>query len=142
MPPWPIRRARALSRRDRRWVHRACCASAAAATDSLLTPRRWYRTRDRAGFGGGIDSLDHRTDPIRITRFDEVRRPFGQVPERIILRGAEWLEPQMTVGETLQSQRRIELGPFRAQHRDGVALFANFGMQPQHAFRAGGGVHR
>src|SRR5205814_10230756 len=135
MPRWPIRRARALWRRDRRWIRKACCASAAAATVSLLSPRHWYRTRDRAGFGGGIDSLDHRTDRIRITRFDEVRRPFWQVPERIVLRGAEWLEPQMTVGETLQSQRRVERGPFRAQHCDGVALFANLGCARQLAFR-------
>src|SRR6266704_6916723 len=39
----------------------------------------------------------------------------------------------MTIGETLQPQRRVQLGPFRAQRGNGVALFANFRMQPQHA---------
>src|SRR5215210_8941488 len=47
----------------------------------------------------------------------------------------------MTLGETLQSLRRIQPRPFRAQYRDGVALLANFGMQPQYALGAGGGVH-
>src|ERR1700676_3012278 len=47
----------------------------------------------------------------------------------------------MAFGETLQPQRRIEFGPFRAQHRDGVALLANFRMQPQHPLGAGGGFH-
>src|ERR1700716_1515059 len=47
----------------------------------------------------------------------------------------------MSFGETLQPQRRIELGPFRAQHRDGVALLANFRMQPQHALGARGRFH-
>ena len=47
----------------------------------------------------------------------------------------------MALGEALQPQRRVELGPFRAQRRDGVALFANFRMQPQHAFGTRGGFH-
>src|ERR1700738_5178751 len=47
----------------------------------------------------------------------------------------------MAFGETLQPQRRVKLGPFRAQHRDGVALLADFRMQPQHALGAGGGFH-
>src|ERR1700674_5652734 len=47
----------------------------------------------------------------------------------------------MALNETLQPQRRVKLRPFRAQHRDGVALLANFRMQPLHALGAGGGVH-
>src|ERR1700675_621159 len=47
----------------------------------------------------------------------------------------------MAFGKTLQPQRRIEFGPFRAQHRDGVALLANFRVQPQHPLGAGGGFH-
>ncbi len=47
----------------------------------------------------------------------------------------------MSFGETLQPLRRIEPGPFRTQHRDGVALLANFRMQSQHALRARGRFH-
>src|ERR1700687_5831503 len=47
----------------------------------------------------------------------------------------------MPFGETLQPLRRVKPGPFRTQHRDGVALLANFHVQPQHPLGAGGGVH-
>ena len=60
---------------------------------------------------------------------------------RIILRGDQRLQRQMAVGEALQPLRRIELGPFRAQAGDGVALLADFRMQPQHALGARGGFH-
>src|SRR5450631_2097349 len=47
----------------------------------------------------------------------------------------------MAFSQTLQPQRRVKPGPFRTQHRNGVALLANFRMQPQHALGAGGGIH-
>src|SRR5450631_1173608 len=47
----------------------------------------------------------------------------------------------MPFGEPLQPQWRVEPGPFGAQHRDGVALLADFRMQPQYALGAGGGFH-
>ena len=47
----------------------------------------------------------------------------------------------MAFGEPLQPQRRIELGPFRAQRRDGIALLADLGVQPQHALDARGRFH-
>src|SRR5258708_4257577 len=47
----------------------------------------------------------------------------------------------MAFGKTLQPQRRVKLGPFRAQHRDGVALLANLRLQPQHALGARRGIH-
>ena len=54
----------------------------------------------------------------------------------------EHLKPgQMALHESLQAQRRVELGPFGAQHRDGIALFADFGAQPQHALDAGRRLH-
>ena len=46
------------------------------------------------------------------------------------------LQRQMALGEALQPQRRIELGPFRAQAGDGIALLADFRMQPQHPLGA------
>ncbi len=76
-----------------------------------------------------------------IARPDEVRRPLGQVLQGIILRGAERLQRQMAFGKTLQPQRGVEPGPFRAQHRDGVALLADFRMQPKHALGANGRFH-
>ena len=47
----------------------------------------------------------------------------------------------MPFDQALQPLRRIELGPFRAQRGDGVALLANIGMQPQHPLGADGGFH-
>src|SRR3984957_14014606 len=47
----------------------------------------------------------------------------------------------MPFGKPLQTQGRIELGPFRAQLRDGVALLAYFRMQPQRPLGAIGGFH-
>src|SRR3954467_14946162 len=47
----------------------------------------------------------------------------------------------MAVGETLQSLRRIQPRPLGAQQRDRIALLTYFGMQPQYALGAGGGVH-
>src|ERR1700723_390714 len=47
----------------------------------------------------------------------------------------------MPLGEPLQAQRRVELGPFGPQLRDGVALFAYFGMQPQRPLGAIGRFH-
>src|SRR5580704_12065863 len=47
----------------------------------------------------------------------------------------------MPFGESLQAQGRVELCPFRAQLRDGVALLAYFRMQPQRPLGAIGGFH-
>src|SRR5882757_6596239 len=47
----------------------------------------------------------------------------------------------MPLGEALQPQRRVKPRPFRAQRRDGVALLAHFGIEPQHALGARGGLH-
>ena len=47
----------------------------------------------------------------------------------------------MAFGKALQPQRRVELGPFGAQRRDGVALLADFRVQPQHALGARGRFH-
>src|ERR1700739_3191950 len=47
----------------------------------------------------------------------------------------------MPSAEPLQAQRRVELGPFRSQLRDGVALLAYFRMQPQRPLGAIGGFH-
>src|SRR3954462_11885855 len=42
---------------------------------------------------------------------------------------------------TLYALRRIPPPPLGAQERDGIALLTDFGMQPQYALGAGGGVH-
>ena len=47
----------------------------------------------------------------------------------------------MPFGQTLQPDRCIEFGPFRPQHRDGVALLADFRMQPQHPLGADSRCH-
>src|SRR5258705_13402132 len=47
----------------------------------------------------------------------------------------------MPFGKALQPQRRVEPRPFGAQRRDGVALLAHFGVEPQHPLGAGGGLH-
>src|ERR1700739_3838054 len=47
----------------------------------------------------------------------------------------------MALNEPLQPPRRVKLRPIRVQHRDGVALLANFRMQSLHALSAGSGVH-
>ena len=88
-----------------------------------------------------LDRLEHRTDRIGFTRLDEARRTVGQVLQGIVLIGVERLERQVALGEPLQTQRGIELGPFRAQHRDGVALFTDLRAQPQHPLGALGRFH-
>src|SRR3954469_13510541 len=47
----------------------------------------------------------------------------------------------MPFGEALQPQRGAEPGTFRAQLRDGVALLAHFGVEPQHPLGARGRFH-
>src|SRR4029077_7475683 len=58
-----------------------------------------------------------------------------------MLCGAEWLERQMPFGKALQAQRRVEPGPLRAQHRNGVSLLADFRAQAEHALGALGRFH-
>ena len=71
----------------------------------------------------------------------KIRRPFGQVLQLIVLSGDDRPQAQMALGHPLQPQRRIEPGPFGAQHRDGVALLADFRIEPLHPLDAGGRFH-
>ena len=50
-------------------------------------------------------------------------------------------ELQMALGQALQPRRRVELGPFGAQRRDGVALLADFARAAADALGARGRFH-
>src|SRR5882762_8554809 len=47
----------------------------------------------------------------------------------------------MAFGEPLQPQRRVKPGPFRAQHRNCIALLADLRVQPLHPLDAGRRFH-
>src|SRR6516165_813589 len=47
----------------------------------------------------------------------------------------------MALGQALQAQGCVQPCPLCAQHGDGVALFADFLVQPQYALGAGGRLH-
>src|ERR1700704_4298325 len=47
----------------------------------------------------------------------------------------------MAFGEPLQPQRRVKPGPFRAQHRNRIALLADLRIEPLHPLDAGRRFH-
>ena len=56
-------------------------------------------------------------------------RARRQIVETVELVRLDRLQFQETVGQFLDARGRVELGPLRAQHRDGVALVAQFVAQ-------------
>ena len=109
--------------------------------DLPLICRRGNRAGHGPRVGGRLDGVDHRADRVGSARLCKARRPLGQILQAVVLRGVQRLQPEMAIGEALQPQRRIELGPFRAQRRDRIALLADFRVQAQHALDARGRFH-
>src|SRR6185437_4419893 len=96
------------------------------AAGSTISPAR--RRRDAAGRKIRRGRIEHGANRIGRWRRND-RWPFRQVIERIELRRLDGLKLQMPLRQRLDTAGRVELAPFGAQGRDGVALAANFPAQ-------------
>ena len=93
--------------------------------------------RDAAG-RGRLGRRQHGGDRIVVRR--RLGRARGQPVEVVELRGQDRAQRQMAFGQALDAAGRVELGPFGAQRRDGVALAAQLAGELGDALGLQGGI--